>query len=65
MMFNAAGGNIGKRADWGLPSSMIPPRPPGRQVAAWIAAVMPRLDRRAMVDLDTGQPLSPARLAGP
>jgi len=56
--FNAAGGAVAKREDWGLPqkhdSRAI------RQVSLdeWIAYVTPRLDRARMVDDLTGLPPS-------
>lgn len=58
LRFNAAGGNIGKLARWGLPQShdsrLV--RNAGRD--AWIQFVWDKLDRGAMVDDATGQPFS-------
>lgn len=61
-MFNAAGGAIGKLERWGLPQQWDAARV--REVGrdAWVAEILPRLDRSAMVDRMTGQPFTDARL---
>lgn len=61
-MFNAAGGAIGKMEQWGLPQHWDRARvlKVGRE--AWVAAVMPRLNRAKMIDRVTGQPFTDARL---
>ena len=60
--FNAAGGQIGKMDKWGLPQrwDAAEVRRVGKD--AWTAAVMPRLNRAAMVDRVTGLPFTDARL---
>lgn len=56
--FNAAGGTIAKRADWGLPQThdMLKVRKAGFE--AWRSAIAPRLDRGRMIDERTGLPFS-------
>lgn len=61
-LFNASGGDIPKRADWGLPQSHS-----RRLVASvteddWLDFILPRLDRDKMVDFDTGQSFTETRL---
>lgn len=60
--FNQAGGAIGKMENWGLPQrhDMMAVKKAGRE--AWVAAVLPRLDRAKMIDRATGAPFSEARL---
>lgn len=62
MRFNAAGGDIGKIDDWGLPQThdQLAVKDAGR--AAWSKAVMPLLDRDRMIDRVTGQPFTDERL---
>lgn len=60
--FNAAGGAIGKRDDWGFPQSWDPERVRVVGRDAWVAAVTPHLKRAAMVDRMTGQPFTDRRL---
>lgn len=61
-MFNAAGGAIGKLEKWGLPQQhdAIRVREAGKD--AWVASILPRLDRAKMIDRVTGQPFTPKRL---
>lgn len=65
-MFNAAGGSIGKLERWGLPQQWDAARvrgdggPAARD--AWVAEILPRLNRAAMVDRMTGMPFTDARL---
>lgn len=61
LLFNAAGGSIGKIADWGLPQAhdAYAVRAAGRE--AWVATVMPRLARDRMRSTE-GQPLSDGQL---
>lgn len=65
-MFNAAGGAIGKLERWGLPQQWDAARVRGKGGPeardAWVAAILPRLDRTAMIDRVTGQPFTDARL---
>lgn len=59
LRFNAAGGHIGKRADWGLPQvhDMRRVRKAGYQ--AWRAEILPRLDLDAMGrDFNDGLPFN-------
>lgn len=60
--FNAAGGDIGKREDWGLPQAhdALLVRKAGRE--AWLADIRPRLNISKMPDPVTGQPMTPKRL---
>lgn len=62
LMFNAAGGDIGKREDWGLPTFHDPLRV--RQVGreAWIEALLPHLNPARMTDRVTGAPFTEKRL---
>lgn len=62
LMHNAAGGSIGKLDNWGMPQShdAYRVREAGRE--AWVAHVLPRVDRSRMLDDVTGQPISEARL---
>lgn len=61
-MFNAAGGAIGRMDGWGLPQAhdVYAVRAAGKE--AWIAEVLPRLDRDRMVDGDTNLPLGDVEL---
>lgn len=61
--FNAAGGAIGKREDWGLPQSHDAMRVGSVTPEAWIGEVTPMLDRAKMLDERTGLPLNDAQLA--
>ena len=58
--FNQAGGDIGKRDDWGLPQSHDWKRVRAAGYDAWRADILPRLDRAKMVDARTGRPFSDA-----
>lgn len=60
-VFNAAGGDIGKLDDWGMPQhhSQEKVAAAGRDV--WVEKVLPMLDRSRYVD-DLGQPWSEQRL---
>ena len=63
LAFNAAGGDIPKRKNWGLPQTHN-----RRAIAAgtkddWTDFVFSRLDREQMIDLDTGLPMSETKLA--
>lgn len=62
LMFNAAGGSIGKLDRWGLPQShdVYAVRAVGRD--AWVAEVLPRLDRARMLDGETNLPLGDVEL---
>lgn len=61
-LFNAAGGEISKLDKWGLPQTHDPlaVREAGRE--AWVEAILPRLDRGAMVDRVTELPFTEKRL---
>ena len=60
--FNAAGGAIAKRENWGLPQYHDAIAVAKTKVDDWIAYVTPRLDRKAMTDLDTGLPMDDGKL---
>ncbi|MGI9250736.1 MAG: hypothetical protein ACR2PR_06025 [Pseudohongiellaceae bacterium] len=62
--FNNYGGNMAERADWGLPQSHDSVKVGAVSKDEWIDFILPRLDREKMLDFDTGQPLSDARLVG-
>lgn len=62
LAFNAAGGSIGKIENWGMPQAHDSHAVRGAGREAWIAYVLPRLDRAKMVDDVSGQPLTDARL---
>jgi len=61
--FNAVGGAIGKMDLWGLPQQWdaVRVRAAGRD--AWVAEVVPRLNRARMTDRATGQAFTDKRLA--
>lgn len=54
--FNAAGGAIGKLDRWGLPQSHDSLKVRDAGFAAWRDFITPLLDRRRMIDDETGQP---------
>lgn len=60
--FNAAGGAIGKIEKWGLPQAhdSLAVRKAGWE--AWRDAILPRLDREAMINRETGLPFTDAAL---
>ena len=60
-VFNAAGGDVGKLDDWGMPQhhSQIKVAQAGRD--AWVEAVLPMLDRARYAD-ELGQPWGDARV---
>ncbi|MCP3730443.1 hypothetical protein M9978_08375 [Sphingomonas sp. MG17] len=60
--FNAAGGSIGKREDWGLPQSHDAQRVGSVTPEAWIGEVRPMLDRAKMLDERTALPLTDQQL---
>lgn len=60
--FNAAGGAIGRRDDWGLPQSHDALRVGSVTPEAWIAEVTPMLDRAKMLDERTALPLTDQQL---
>ncbi|WP_374414293.1 hypothetical protein [Novosphingobium colocasiae] len=55
--FNAAGGDIGKLDDWGLPQYHDPELVRRAGYDAWHAAIADRLDRARILDVETGRPL--------
>lgn len=63
LMFNAAGGSIGRMEGWGMPQShdSFVVRRAGRD--AWKAHVWTRIDRAKMLDETTGQPFTEAGLS--
>lgn len=61
-MFNAAGGAIGKIDNWGLPQYHDPLAVRRAGKAAWVEAVLPRLDMGKMTDRVTGLPFGERRL---
>ncbi|MBT0667032.1 hypothetical protein HT136_01450 [Novosphingobium profundi] len=56
--FNAAGGDIGKLEDWGLPQYHDPRLVREAGFDAWRAAIADRLDRGRILDVETGRPLN-------
>ncbi|MED5545621.1 MAG: hypothetical protein VYD90_10245 [Pseudomonadota bacterium] len=58
--FNAAGGDIGKLEDWGLPQYHDPRLVRQAGYDAWRAAIKDRLDRSRILDVETGRPLDDA-----
>jgi hypothetical protein len=57
--FNAAGGAIGKRDDWGLPQSHDPIAMNSAGKEAWTAYITPLLDAEKMKHPLTGNPMMP------
>jgi hypothetical protein len=60
--FNAAGGHIGKRADWGLPQIHNAEKVRQATYEEWRDEILPRLDLERMRDSETGQSLTGAKL---
>lgn len=60
--FNAAGGNIGKLESWLLPQSHDMRKIGEVTVGDWKDYIRPLLARDKMIDLDTGKPMSDAKL---
>jgi len=60
--FNAAGGDIGKLEKWGLPQAHDSRNVRAAGYETWRAEILPRLDRNAMIDRETGEPFSDAGL---
>lgn len=58
--FNAAGGDIGKLEDWGLPQYHDPRLVRQAGYDAWRGAIADRLDRTRILDVETGRPLDDA-----
>lgn len=56
--FNAAGGDIGFRSDWGLPQAHDWKKVRAAGYEAWRANILPKLDRARMIDQRTGLPFS-------
>ncbi len=56
--FNAAGGAIGKLEKWGLPQSHDSLKIRDAGFDDWRAFIAPLLDRRRMIDDETGQPFA-------
>lgn len=56
--FNAAGGEIGYRADWGLPQTHDWKKVRAEGFEAWRAFVIDKLDPARMIDQRTGQPMT-------
>lgn len=59
--FNAAGGDIGRLDDWGMPQHHSQEKVAAVGEGAWVDATLPLLDRSKYVDM-VGQPWSEARL---
>jgi hypothetical protein len=57
--FNRAGGNIGKREDWGLPQHHDTLKVRARPYEEWRADIMAGIDLGRMIDDATGQPFTP------
>jgi len=62
LRFNAAGGRIPKRADWGLPQVHDSLKVRKASFAEWRDFIAPRLDPARMIDEATGRPIAPQRL---
>lgn len=62
LKFNAAGGRIPKRQDWGLPQLHDSLKVRQVSFAAWREFIAPRLDMTKMVDEVTGLPFTRERL---
>lgn len=60
--FNAAGGAIGFRADWGLPQTHNWKKVRKAGFEAWREFILPRLDPGKMIDERTGKPFTRASL---
>lgn len=60
--FNAAGGAISKRQDWGLPQSHDARKVRAVSFEEWRAEILPRLDPARMIDERTGLPISKGAL---
>jgi len=60
--FNAAGGAIPKRADWGMPQIHDTMRVRQSTYEEWRDFISPRLDLKKMIDEQTGLPFSDAKL---
>lgn len=60
--FNAAGGTIGKLDSWALPQRHDMSRVREAGFEAWRDSVVPLLDRAKMIDRDTGEAMSDAKL---
>ena len=60
--FNAAGGDIGFRADWGLPQAHDWQLVRKAGFAEWRDFIAPKLDRSKMIDARTGRPFSDGTL---
>jgi len=62
LRFNAAGGRIAKRADWGMPQHHDAIAVRKASFEEWRDFIEPKLDRSKMVDEVSGRPLSGSRL---
>jgi len=63
LRFNAAGGHVGKRADWGLPQAHDAAKVRKASYQEWRDFIMPRLDLDAMGrDFNNGLPFTPETL---
>lgn len=60
--FNQAGGDIGFRADWGLPQAHDWKAIRAAGFDEWRDFIVPRLDLARMIDTDTGRPMTAAKL---
>ena len=60
--FNAAGGSIPKRADWGLPQQHSTVKVRQASFEEWRDFIAPRLDLDKMKDMETGLPFSQQKL---
>lgn len=61
-LFNASGGNIPKRADWGLPQFHNRRTINAAPEDEWVDFVSRHVDRNRMIDLDTDQPFTDGKL---
>lgn len=60
--FNAAGGHIARRDDWGLPQAHLSAKVRQATFEDWRGFILPLLDMNRMVDGFTGKPFRPAQL---
>jgi len=60
--FNAAGGAVSKRKDWGLPQFHDTLKVRKVDYREWSAFIKPKLNLQKMIDEQTGQPFTEARL---
>ena len=62
LRFNAAGGAIPKRKDWGMPQFHNSVAVAAAGFTSWRDTILPKLDVNKMIDEQTGLPFSPQKL---